>query len=120
MLGYPKIFHTDNGKEFTAKEILQFFRQLNPNILSVTGQPRHPCDQGSVENMNKLAKRILGSVLAERRLAEENPNWTEVLGIVAATINTQHGRSSYDVSAYESVLFCKLYDHELSCSKVEA
>ena len=100
LIGYPKIFHTDNGKEFTAKEILQFLRQLNPNILSVTGRPRHPRDQGSVENTNKLVKRILGSVLAERTKAGENPNWTEVLGMVAATINTQHGRSSYDVSAY--------------------
>jgi hypothetical protein len=68
--------------------------------------------------MNKLVKRILGSVLAERRLAGENSNWTEVLGIVAATINTQHGRSSYDVSAYESV-FGQSYDHDLSCSKEE-
>jgi transposase InsO family protein len=121
VLGYPKISHTDNGKEFTAKEILRFLRQLNPNILSVTGRPRHPPrDQGSVENMNKLVKRFLGSVLEERRtLSGENPNWTEVLGIVAATINTQHGRSSYDVSAYESV-FGQSYDHDLSCSKEEA
>jgi len=44
-IGYPKIFHTDNGKEFTAKSILQFLRQMNPNILSVTGRPRRPRDQ---------------------------------------------------------------------------
>jgi hypothetical protein len=54
LIGYPSIFHTDNGKEFTAKVILQFLRQLNPNILSVTGRPRRPNDQGSVESMNKL------------------------------------------------------------------
>ena len=24
LIGYPKIFHTDNGKEFTAKVILEF------------------------------------------------------------------------------------------------
>ena len=24
LIGYPKIFHTDNGKEFTAKCVLQF------------------------------------------------------------------------------------------------
>jgi hypothetical protein len=29
-------------------------------------------------------------VLSERREAGENPNWTEVLGSVAATINSQH------------------------------
>ena len=36
-IGYPKISHTDNGKEFTAKSILEFLHQLNPNILAVTG-----------------------------------------------------------------------------------
>jgi hypothetical protein len=52
VIGYPKIFHMDNGKEFTAKLILQFLCAMNPNILTVTGCPRRPHDQGSVENMN--------------------------------------------------------------------
>lgn len=96
IIGYPTIFHTDNGKEFTAKSILHFLRQLNPNILSVTGRPRRPNDQGSVESMNKLVKRVLNSVLAERRLCGDNPNWTEVLGAVAAFINSQCGRGKHD------------------------
>ena len=37
-LGYPKIFHTDNGKEFTAKVVLEFLLDLNPNIITVTGR----------------------------------------------------------------------------------
>ena len=119
MIGYPKIFHTDNGKEFTAKVILEFLRRLHPDILSVTGRPRRPRDQGSVENMNKLVKRVLGSVLAERRLAGENPNWTEVLGSVASVINTQHGRGKHDVGAYEAV-FGQNFHHDMPCSKEEA
>jgi hypothetical protein len=31
--------------------------------------------------MNKLVKRILGTLLTELRLAGDNPNWTEVLGM---------------------------------------
>ena len=119
LIGYPKIFHTDNGKEFTAKEILTFLRQLNPNILAVTGRPRRPSDQGSVENMNKLVKRVLGSILAERRLAGENPNWTELLGAVAATINSQAGRGKNDVTSYEAV-FGYLFNHQYSCTKEDA
>jgi hypothetical protein len=38
-IGYPKSFHTDNGKEFAGKLILQFLCKLNPNILTVTGRP---------------------------------------------------------------------------------
>jgi transposase InsO family protein len=91
LIGYPKIFHTDNGKEFTAKSFLKFLRHLNPNVLTVTGRPRRPRDQGSIENINKFVKRVLGMGLSERREAGENPNWTEVFGSVAATINSQHG-----------------------------
>ena len=82
-IGYPKKSHTDNGKEFTAKLILRFLCHLNPNVLLVTGRPRRPQDQGSVENTNKLAKRTPGCVLAKRR--------SVVLGSVAAFINSQHG-----------------------------
>ncbi len=119
MIGYPKIFHTDNGKEFTAKLILQFLRAMNPNILTVTGRPRHPHDQGFVENMNKFVKRVLGMVLAERRLAGENPNSTEVLRSVAATINLQHGCGKNGVSLYKAV-FGHEFNHKFACSKEEA
>lgn len=118
-IGYPIIFHTDNGKEFTAKVILRFLRQLNPNIITVTGRPRRPNDQGSVESMNKLVKRVLNTTLAERRLVGENPNWTEVLGSVAATINSAAGRGKNDVPAYTAV-YGQTYDHDISCSKEEA
>ncbi len=49
----------------------------------------------------------------------ENPNWTEVLGTVAATINLQHGRGKHDVSAFE-VVYGQKYHHPLLCSKEEA
>ncbi len=65
IIGCPMIFHKDIGKEFTTKVVLEFLRDLNPNILMVTGRPHHPSDQGSVENMNKFVKRTLGTVLAE-------------------------------------------------------
>jgi transposase InsO family protein len=116
VIGYPKIHHTDNSKEFTAKSILQFLCTTNPNILTVTGHPRRLCDQGSIENMNKFVERVLGMVLAERRLAGENPNWTEVLGSVAATINLQHGHGKNNVSLYKAV-FGHKFNHEFARRK---
>jgi hypothetical protein len=35
--GFPKIFYTDNCKDFTTKVVLKFLHQMNPNIISVTG-----------------------------------------------------------------------------------
>jgi len=52
--------------------------------------------------MNKLVKRILGTLLTERMLTGNNPKWTE-LGMVAATINFQHGRGKDDVYSFEVV-----------------
>ena len=119
VIGYPTIFHTDNGKEFTAKVILRFLRQLNPNILTVTGQPCRPNDQGSVKSMNKLVKRVLNSVLAERRIGGGNPNWTEVLGGVAQAINSQCGRGKNNVPSFNAV-YGMPYDQDFSCTKEEA
>jgi hypothetical protein len=92
---------------------------MNPNILSLTGQPCCPFDQGSIEGMNQLVKRIIGSVLTEQRLVDDNPNWTEVLVSVAAVINSQHGCGKDDVSSKEAV-YGPQYDHKVSCSKEEA
>jgi hypothetical protein len=69
----------------------------------VTGRPHSQLDQGSVENVNKFIKGNIVSILEERRQAGEDPNWTEVLGSVAAVINAQHGRGKNDVGAYEAV-----------------
>jgi hypothetical protein len=117
IIGYPKIFHTDIGKEFTAKVVLKVLHEMNPHIYADTGRPHHPSDQG--ESINKLVKRILGTLLTERRLAGNNPNWTKVLGMVAATINSQHGRGKDDVSSFESV-YGQVLNHDMSCSKAEA
>jgi hypothetical protein len=55
--------HSDNGKEFKAKVLLELLCKFNPNILSVYGWPQCPQDQGSVENMNKFVKRNIGAIL---------------------------------------------------------
>jgi len=89
-----------------------------PHIYAVTGHPRCPYDQGSVESMNKLVKRILGTLLTERRLTGNNPNWTEVLGMVAATINSQHGRGKDDILSFEAVKG-QVLNHDMSCLKAE-
>jgi hypothetical protein len=36
MVGYPYIFHTNNGNEFTARLTLEMIAKINPSILSVT------------------------------------------------------------------------------------
>jgi hypothetical protein len=92
---------------------------MNRHIIAVTGQSCRPSDQGLVEDMNKLVKRVIGSVLTKQRLVGNDPNWTEVLGLVATAINSQHGRGKDDVSFYEAV-YSQLLEHGILCSMEEA
>jgi hypothetical protein len=113
------IFHTNNGKEFTAKVVLEFLWDLNPHILTVTGRPRRPSDQGSVENMIKCVKRTLGTVLAEYWLVGKHKTGQKcwVALHLQSTCNMAGGEN--DVSAYEAVYGQKM-DHDFLCLKEEA
>ena len=118
-VGYPFIFHTDNGKEFIGKEVLKCLRQICPNILTVQGRPRVPRDQGSVESMNKTVKRTIQAELAERRNNGDDPNWTEILGSIASAVNNQCGRGKHEVPSYNAV-FGYPYHQEVNVTKEEA
>ena len=109
----------ERNLEFVGKEILKCLRHLNPNILTVTGRPRVPRDQGSVESMNKTVKRVMQAELAERRMLGDNPNWTEILGSIASAINSQCGRGKYEVPSYTAV-FGTSYHQEVDVTKEEA
>ena len=119
LVGYPAIFHTDNGKEFTSKEIIEVLRQINPAILTVTGRPRTPRDQGSVESMNKLVKRVLQSIEDELRAEGLDPDWTRLLGRVTSSINNQRSRQANSTTSY-SVVFGMSYHQNISCTMEEA
>jgi hypothetical protein len=57
--------------------------------------------------------------LAERRTRGENPNWTEILGCVASSVNSQCGRGKYEVPSYNAVFGC-CYHQEVNVTKEEA
>jgi hypothetical protein len=106
------------GKSLLQKLCLKrCVRQIPTSTLLLAAPPHCSYDQG--ESMNKLVKRILGTLLTERRLAGDNHNWTEVLGMVAATINSQHGRGKDDVFSFEAV-YGQVLNHDMSCFKAEA
>ncbi len=119
LIGYPSIFHTDNGKEFTANEILELLKEYSESIITVTGRPRTPRDQGSVESMNKLVKQIIHDLENEERLkGNKAPNWTRLLGRAMQTINSKKERGKHATEPYEAV-FGQSYHMQISCSLSE-
>jgi len=114
-VGYPQIFHTDNGKEFVAKKVVELLKKNNPHCYPIQGRPRTPRDQGSVERGNGTVQRILNSILSERRQLGLHDNWTLILGQVMTCCNNHSTRLKYSVSAYEAVFGQKLQT-PVSCS----
>jgi hypothetical protein len=86
------ISNTNNEKEFIAKLVVDLMKQNNPNCFIVTGQPRTPRDQGSIESTNKFVQCVMKSISLERCLAGLEVNWTRFLGQVMAVCNSLSGR----------------------------
>ncbi len=89
-----------------------------PNCFIVTGRPRTPRDQGSVESANKLVQRGMKSISSKRCLAGLEVNWTRFLRQVMAVCNSHSSRKRYCVSNYEAV-FGQKYHPTLKCSLAE-
>lgn len=52
IFGAPRIFHSDNGREFANKVIKELVSKW-PECKIVHGKPRHSQSQGSVERANR-------------------------------------------------------------------
>ena len=116
--GFPHILHTDNGKEFIATLVVDMMMRHNPNCFIVTGRPRTPRDQGSVENANKLVTQVLMSISRQRRSEGIPTNWTKILGQVMSVCNSHSGIRKFSTSSYEAV-FGLPYHPELRCTVAE-
>jgi hypothetical protein len=93
-------------------------KENNSNRFIVAGQPRAPCDQGSVESANKLVQRVMKSISLERCLASLEVNWTRFLGQVMVVCISHSSQRKYCVSIYEA-LFGQKYHPMLKCSLAE-
>ena len=82
-------FSRDNGNEFTAKETIDWLKDLNTNIFIVTDRIRMPSDQGSVEIAKKHAKCVLSNLEEDECKMGRDPNWTNLLGHIMGAINRQ-------------------------------
>ena len=109
------MFNSDNGKEFIATLVVDLLKASNPNCFIVTGRPRTPRDQGSVESANKIVQQVLKCISSENRLRSIPVNWTKLLGQVMAVCNSHSGMRKNSVSSYEAV-FGQKYHPQLKCN----
>jgi hypothetical protein len=55
-LGPPKIFHSDNGREFVNNLIHAMFKRWGGDVTFVNGRPRHSQSQGLIERGNRTVE----------------------------------------------------------------
>jgi transposase InsO family protein len=105
-IGWPLIFQSDNGKEFTAKVVTALLK-LNPFVITVLGRARKPSDQGSVERLNQQIKRAVCSAIEDLKMKSNDkdydPSWLEVLPRVAAALNNTVSSGSGLITPYMHV-----------------
>jgi hypothetical protein len=82
------LFNLDNGKEFITTIFVDLLKASNPNCFIITGRPRTPRDQGSIESANKVVQQVLKSNSLENCLRSIEVNWTKLLGQVMAVCNS--------------------------------
>ncbi len=89
-IGFPLVFHTDNGTEFINEMVYTLLKEADPGILLVSGASRTPRHQGSVENINKWVKKVIQKELISARLSSRpgtKVGWVDVLPQTTSAIN---------------------------------
>lgn len=60
-VGLPKIFHSDNGREFVNAVLKSLFDEWGGDTVFITGRPRHSQSQGCVERGNRTVQDKIGN-----------------------------------------------------------
>ena len=104
-VGFPLIFHSDNGKEFINKEVYSLLKDYDPNTLMVRGAPRTPRHQGSVENGNQHIKTIIDKQIQviKSNDSDSKIGWVDVLGPVTSAINSSVCYGNKKLTPYRHV-----------------
>ena len=71
--GVPKIFQSDNGKEFVNSIIERLLHSWSTDIQIIQGRPRHPQSQGAIERAHRTLEQKLATQLESTR------QWSKLL-----------------------------------------
>ena len=58
----PKIFHSDNGREFVNNLICAMFEKWGGDVTFVSGRPSHSQSQGLVERGNRTVEQKIAAM----------------------------------------------------------
>ena len=65
--GVPKIFQSDNGREFVNSVIGKLLHSWSADIQIIQGHPRHPQSQGAIERAHRTLEQKVATQLESTR-----------------------------------------------------
>ena len=88
--GVPKIFHSDNGREFVNSIVTELFERWGGNVCLIRGRPRHSQSQGLVERGNQTVEKKIGAMKVDEGFGEATQYpWASWLPKIMHSLNTQ-------------------------------
>lgn len=102
IFGAPSILHSDNGREFVNKVIVEL-ANLWDGIKLVHGKPRHSQSQGSVVRANQDVQHILATLMETKK----KKNWSQELKFVQMMKNRSY-HSGIQQTPFEALCGLKM------------
>ena len=94
--GPPKIFHSDNGREFVNQLIRSMFDRWGGDVTFVNCRPRHSHSQGLVERGNRVVERKLAAMKDDNGMSGDKYPWASWLPRVMWAMNSERHRTIQD------------------------
>ena len=96
-MGTPRIFHSDNGREFVNQVLASLFEQWGGDTIFVHGRPQHSQPQGLVERGNRIIEDKLAKLREEHDPTKHGGaifSWAGVLPRIMYDLNTQESETT--------------------------
>lgn len=102
VIGAPALLHSDNGREFNNRQLLEMLAEFWPETHIAHGKPRHSQSQGAVERANREIQDMLRHEMRLRTCT----NWSKLLKFVQFKKNCVYhegiGRKPYEALFHQS------------------
>ena len=96
-LGPPKIFHSDNGREFVNNLIHTMFEKWGGDVTFVSGCPHHSQSQGLVERGNRTVEQKIAAMKLDEGHGENKYPWVLWLPRIMFPMNCERHEGIKDL-----------------------
>ena len=93
----PKIFHSDNGREFVNNLICAMFEKWGGDVTFVSGRPSHSQSQGLVERGNRTVEQKIAAMKLDEGHGENKYPWVSWLPRIMFSMNCERHEGIKDL-----------------------